>query len=403
MGIFGKMFGRKATELTYDQIADLLDKNGGAAYTDAGIFVTPKTALQVSTVLACARAIADGCATPDLHVFREKKDRTREKAVNIPEYRILARRPNEWQTSFEWRRMMTLHAVLNGTALSIITRGDNGRVRELLPVDNFQERRVSRYQVVYDCYDQFGRIGSFGPDEVFILRNLQWSLMENMNCVQIAGRAIKIAMASDKNLVQQQSNGLKPLGVYSIAGNLNPEQHAKLEKWVSSKIGGGKPLILDRDAKWQQTGQNNSDGQTAELRSQTVEEVCRVMGVFPIIVGHSDKAATFASTEAFFGAHLKNCLMPWHKNWTQGLDEKLLDGSGPLYAQFDTRYLTAGSMKDRGQWARSMVEAGIYTRNEIRDEDGLDPLEGLDEPLTPMNMSTNAGGNQDEPAQDATA
>ncbi|MFS9669720.1 phage portal protein, partial [Klebsiella pneumoniae] len=80
---------------------------------------TDKTALQVSTVLACVKVLADGCATPDLHVYREKKDGTSEKALNIPEYRLLARRPNEWQTSFEWRRMMTVHAALTGAGLSI--------------------------------------------------------------------------------------------------------------------------------------------------------------------------------------------------------------------------------------------------------------------------------------------
>ena len=80
----------------------------------------------------------------------------------------------------------------------------------------------------------------------------------------------------------------------------------------------------------------------------------------------------------------------------------LLDGSGPLFAKFDTRYLTAGSMKDRAQWARNMAEMGIYTRNELRDEEGKDPLPGLDEPLTPMNMTTGdpAGdpSNEEPPA-----
>ena len=51
-------------------------------------------------------------------------------------------------------------------------------------------------------------------------------------------------------------------------------------------------------------------------------------------------------------------------------------------------------MADRATWARTMVEMGIYTRNELRDEEGKDPLPGLDDPLTPMNMN---GG---EPAQD---
>lgn len=126
-----------------------------------------------------------------------------------------------------------------------------------------------------------------------------------------------------------------------------------------------------------------------------IEEICRFYGVFPIMVGHSDKAATFASSEAFFSAHMKHTLAPWHEAWNQRLDETLLDGNGSLFTEFDTRYLLAGSMADRSQWARTMAETGIYTRNEIRDEDGKDPLPGLDEPLTPMNMNTNKkeGGN----------
>ena len=44
-----------------------------------------------------------------------------------------------------------------------------------------------------------------------------------------------------------------------------------------------------------------------------------------------------------------------------------------------------------------MVEAGIYTRNEIRDDEGLDPLDGLDDPLTPMNMNGANDGTQNDP------
>jgi len=127
--------GRKAAQLTYDQVASLIDGVGGG--TVAGVAVTDKTALQVATVLACVKVIADGCATPDLHVFREMQDGTRQKATNIPEYRLLSRRPNEWQTSFEWRRQMTVHAALTGaglSGLSIKVKGLNGRVKELIPV-----------------------------------------------------------------------------------------------------------------------------------------------------------------------------------------------------------------------------------------------------------------------------
>jgi len=393
-----RLFGRRAAELTYDQVANLIDGSGGGIV--AGVAVTDKSALQVSTVLACVKAIADGCATPNLHVYREMPDGTRQRAVNIPEYRLLARRPNEWQTSFEWRRQMTIHAALTGSALSVKVRGDNRRVRELLPVTpgQWDVQRTNRYGLLYRCWDQFGVIGEFKPEDVFVLNNLQWDWVKPLNAVGLARAAIGLAMATERSQAAMHANGLRPGGTYTVEGNLNPEQHERLAAFLKRRSGpdnAGAPLVLDRNAKWYNTSLSGVDAQHVETRRLQIEEICRAYGVFPIMVGHSDKSATFASSEAFFSAHVKHTLAPWHRAWTQRIDEMLLDGSGPLFAEFDTRYLVAGDTKDRAQWARTMVEMGIYTRNEIRDYEGLDPLPGLDEPLTPMNMTQG-----DEPADD---
>lgn len=397
--------GRKATELTYDQIASLIDGGVGGSRV-AGVTVTEKTALQVSTVLACVKAIADGCATPKLHVYREVTDNNgrsrRERATNIPEYRLLARRPNEWQTSFEFRRMLTAHAALCGTGLAIKNMGGNNRVQELIPVmpGHWDVQHTSRYDQRYRVWDEFGPVGIFTPDQVFTLHNLQWQWVKSLPFVMLARQAIGLAMAAENSQASMHANGLKTSGVYSVEGTLSPEQMERLAAVLKKRAGpeaAGLPLVLDRNAKWTPTTTTSTDAQHVETRRLQVEEVCRAFGVFPIMVGHSDKAATFASSEAFFSAHLKHTLAPWHTAWTQRIDEMLLDGAGPLYAEFDTRYLTAGSLKDRSQWARSMVEAGIYTRNEIRDDEGLDPLDGLDDPLTPMNMNGANDGTQNDP------
>lgn len=297
MKILDRIFGRKAAQLTYDQVANLLD--GGDGGYVAGVAVTAKTALQVATVLDCVRIIADGCATPDLHVFREKADGTTEKAVNIPEYRLLSRRPNEWQTSFEWRRLMTIHAALTGTGLSIKVRGSNGRVRELIPVEpgHWDVRKVSRYELRYRCWDEFGQIGDFSSDEVFLLNGLQWSWVRSLDAVKLARTAIGLAIATEKSQAAMHENGLRPSGMYSVEGTLNPEQYERLTAHLKAKSGPGKtgiPLILDRDAKWVSTTMNGVDAQHVETRLLQIEEICRGFNVFPIMVGHSDKAATFA-------------------------------------------------------------------------------------------------------------
>lgn len=403
---FAWLFERRAKELTYDQIASLLDSGGGRMV--GGVYVNEKTALQTSTVLACVKVISEGCATPDLHVRREKKDGRTEKATNIPEYRLLARRPNEWQTSFEWRQMMTVHASLAGIGLSIKSKADNNRLLELIPVPpgNWRVRRISRYQIVYECWDEFGKIGDFAPEDVFALKGMQWDWANPLSPVSLARAAIGLSVVTEKSQVAMHQNSLRPSGVYSVDGALSKEQHERLTAYLEKNSGAAKtgvPMLLDRAAKWVSSSMTGVDAQHVETRRLQIEEICRDWGVFPIMIGHSDKSATFASSEAFFAAHLVHTLAPWHKRWNQGLDEFVLDGSGPLYTQFDTRYMRAGSVKDRAVWARAMAEDGIYTRNELREEEGKDPLPGLDEPLTPLNMSQPKPGASDEEPADPTA
>ncbi|HLO62162.1 MAG TPA: phage portal protein, partial [Azonexus sp.] len=268
-------------------------------------------------------------------------------------------------------------------------------------------RRVSRYELRYRCWDEFGLIGEFAPDDVFVLNGLQWDWDGSLDVIRLAQSAIGLSIATEQSQASMHENGLRPSGTYSVEGSLNEKQYKDITAWLKAQSGPGKtgaPLILDRNAKWLNTALTGVDAQHVETRRLQVEEVCRVFNVFPIMVGHSDKAATFASSEAFFAAHLKHTLAPWHKAWRDRLDETMLDGSGPLFAKFDTRYLTAGAMKDRATWARNMAEMGIYTRNELREEEGMDPLPGLDEPLTPMNVggATDQGTSNENPTANGT-
>ena len=274
-------------------------------------------------------------------------------------------------------------------------------MRELLPVapGRWSVRRVSRYELRYRCWDDFGFIGEFGSDDVFLLQGVQWDWVNSLNAVFLARSAIGLAMATEKSQASMHANGLRPSGTYSVEGSLSAEQHDRLTQYLKNRAGPDKtgiPLVLDRNAKWLNMAMTGVDAQHVETRRMQVEEICRGYGVFPIMVGHSDKASTFASSEAFFAAHVKHTLAPWHRAWTQRIDEMLLDGAGPLFGEFDVRYMMAGSMKDRSQWARTMAELGIYTRNEIRDEEGKDPLPGLDDPLTPLNMIRSPKGKDDD-------
>lgn len=364
--------------------------------------VTLSTAMRVSTVLACVKVIAEGVATPQLNVFRQGSNGQRTLATNIPEYRMLNRRPNEWQTSYEFRKAMTMHAALCGEALAIKVRAPgSNRVRELIPVEpgKFIIDDYQRYDFRVRCFDKHGMIGTFGPDDVLHLASIRWDLVKGLDVLSLAREAVGLSIATERSQATLHANGGRPAGLLTTPQKLSPEAVERLrESWKQfTQSNRNGTAILDNDFDFKQISMSGVDQQALEQRRFQVEEVCRAFGVMPIMVGHSDKTATYASAEAMFSAHLIHTLAPWHEMWRQRLDEYVLDGQGPLFVDFDTRYLTQGSMRDRAEWARSMIEMQIMTRNEVRDSFGLDAVEGGDEFWSPANIAGASSDNSNTP------
>src|SRR4051812_45367484 len=93
----------------FEQLLALLSQH---RVTKSGTVVNVERALEVATVLACTRVIAEGVAVMPWKLQRRFDDGRREFARDMPLYKILYRRPNDWQTAFEFREQLLYHAVL---------------------------------------------------------------------------------------------------------------------------------------------------------------------------------------------------------------------------------------------------------------------------------------------------
>jgi len=78
--------------------------------------VTPDTALRTSAVLACIRVLSETIAGLPLHLYKRMDDGEKEKATDLPLYRVLHSRPNGWQTRFEFIEQMVVHLCLYGNS-----------------------------------------------------------------------------------------------------------------------------------------------------------------------------------------------------------------------------------------------------------------------------------------------
>jgi phage portal protein BeeE len=99
----------------------------------------------------------------------------------------------------------------------------------------------------------------------------------------------------------------------------------------------------------------------------------------PIMVGQSDKAATYASAEQMFLAHVVHTLMPWYQRIEQSADVNLLSEeqrNAGFYTKLNPNALMRGAATDRAEYyAKGLGSGGgkgWLTQNDVRSFEDMD-------------------------------
>lgn len=354
----------------------------------AGPTVTLENAFRVATFFACVKVLSQGVAQVPFKLHREQQVnglRNITAARDHRAYDLVSTAPNDWQTSFEFREQMVIHASL-GNAYAWKNKTFRG-LAELILLDPSRmvvEQPKEFERPVYKYTGKDGRQVVFPAADIWHVRGPSWSGFLGMDVLQIARDALGLTIAIDDSVSNLHKEGVRPTGVYSVEGPLTQKQHDDLVLWLKKQAADpGSALILDRGAKWLQQTMSSVDAQTKEMRSQQIEEVCRFMGVMPIMIGYSDKASTYASSEQMFLAHVIHTLMPWYTRIEQSADVNLLsrdERAEGYYFKFNAAGLLRGAMKDQGEFFARMLGAGgtrqVMTQDEIRELLELNPIGG---------------------------
>ena len=378
MALLAQAFARKSLN-TYDVFRDIIGQRASAS----GKAVSVKTAIEVSAVFACLRVRANGVAQVPLKLMKETADgKTRKPAKSLPLYKILARRPNGWQTAFEYLETLSLHLDLTGNHYSFVNRSSRVGIMELIPFEPgaVTVTRNDDWTLSYSVRGKDGKSEPFPAETIWHVRGPSWNSWMGLECVQLAREAIGLAMATEEQQARMQKNGVRASGVYSVEGTLKDEQYASLKQWIDDNLGGvenaGKAMLLDRGAKWLNTSMTGIDAQTIETRRFQVEEICRHFQVNPIMIFAESKNTTYASAEQMFLAHVVHTLAPTYRRLEQSIDANLLtesDRDDGLYSCFVDSGLLRGSITNQKDVILGYVNGGIETPNEGRALLDLNP------------------------------
>lgn len=347
-------------------------------FSGAGKSVTARTAIQVSTVYACVRVIAETVASLPLHVY-ESADTGNIKALEHPMYRLLHDEPNAEMTSFVMREVMLSHLLLWGNSYSQIIRSGRNRIIGLYPLlpDRMEVDRNSAGTLTYTYTTTEGRTVRLAPEDVLHIPGLGFDGVMGYSPIALEKNAIGLGIAAEEYGSKFFGNGATPSGVLTHPNTVkNPK--ALRESWNNAyggSVNAGKVAILEEGMKFERISLPNNEAQFLETRKFQVSEICRIYRVPPHLVGDLEHA-TFSNIEHQSISFAVHTIRPWLVRIEQAINRALFSDSekGRFFVQFNIDGLMRGAYKERMEGYAIARQNGWMSANDIRELENMNPI-----------------------------
>lgn len=365
-------------------------RDSGQVFTfgrsDSGEVVNERSAMQIATVYACVRLLAETVAGLPLHLFRDIGNNAKEKASDHPLYKLLYRQPNPEMTSFSFRETLMTHLLLWGNAYAQIIRDGRNNILALYPLlpEYMETDRDDKGRIyyIYHAYtdEKPGKKNQdiyFRYDEVFHVPGLGFNGLIGFSPIAMMKNALGTTLAVEKYGSAFFKNGAQPSGVLEHPGILkNPD---KIRQNWSDVYGGSnnahKVAVLEEGMKYTAISLPPEDSQFLSTREFGVNEICRIFRVPPHMVQDLSHS-TFSNIEHQSIDFVVHTLTPWLVRFEQSITKDLLlpDEQDKYYAKFNVDGLLRGDYQSRMQGYATGISNGFLCPNDIRTLEQMDRI-----------------------------
>lgn len=394
-GVISRIFEKRASKGQQTNLKDptLNDMFGYGRESAAGIQVTPEAAEGLSAIFACVNLLSSVLAMIPLYLYEEQGD-SKKKAKDHPLFNILAKLPNKMHTAIDFWQIMLRNMLLFGNGYALIVRDNSGKITELLPLNPksmmvfiggdglpaYKYTYVDGTEAIYlnaeilhlvDYYDYNGFIGR--------------------SRVQVCQDTTGLYMAAEEFSSKFFANGSMIAGVLQHPSTLSDTAYARLLKSWNERHSGAanayKPALLEEGVTWQSIGVKPEDAQLLDTRKQQVIEACRLYNVPPHMIQSLDKATYSNIEDQSINFATYSLMIPATKVEQNVYKDLLLTSEKQRYtAEYDMKTLTRGNTVARMTKNKEMFYMGAYSQNDVRREEGENPIEGGDVYYVPANL-----------------
>jgi HK97 family phage portal protein len=357
---------------------------GDTGRTSAGEPVSVERAVGLTAVWACVNLIAGSIASMPLVLYKRSDD-GRDRYTDHPLYDVLHTRPNPVQSVVAFWEAMVTALLLRGNAYALITRDDDARVRALwyvnpdrVHVEVLKTGRL-RYTVATGGQTQTvpdtGMLHVPGPmsDDGYTGRSVIATFRETLG----------LGLALERYGAEFFSNAATPRGVLQAKGRLSAaaQDHIR-ETFTENHASRGRrhrTMILEEGLEYKPIALPHDEAQFIESRQFGVEEVARIFGVPPHMVGAritGGSSLTYSNVEMESLRLLKHTLGPWLTRIESAVNFACVPPleRRQMYVEYLPDALLAADTKGRYEAYEIALRNRILTVDEVRRKENLPAL-----------------------------
>lgn len=379
---------------------------------EAGVAVTPYTAVEVAAVYGSCRLIVDCLAPAEIKSTERKTGGIREDRDDDPvawtlNYGAPVALAPDAPTAQAIEEALYWSALLlgDGNGYAEIQRDMAGRFFALWPINpTWVEPRYDENGVFHYAIRSPRGTARLEAINMFHLRGPSLHGFGGDATVLRAAKAIGIAHAAQVFSAAYFANGTVISGLLTSDKNVTPKQ-AKEAKEEWKELHGSGPgsahgiSVLGQGLKYEAINHNAQESQLIEARRFQVQEIARFYGVPTTLLADNEAWTNLSELYRGFYTHT---LRGWAERFDAEATRKLYPQRQPWREiHHDLTHLTLGSFKD--QVAALFQATGnkpLWTQNEARAVFGKNSVPGGDEIDPPAPPALPAKSQPEEPEKD---
>lgn len=368
--------------LTLAELSSLL---GAASRSSSGASVTAETSMRVSAVYGCVSLLAGAISTLPLGVFERTKD-GRDKADH-PYWWLFNEQASEGWTSASAIEYLISAKLFYGDGFGRLLR--TSRSNQVYGWEPLHPLTVQPFKsngrVLYRITPSGDKPYTLDSADMIHLPSLGFDGLTSPSPITYAAReSIGTAIAAQEFSGQFFNGGANFDYALKTAAKLDLKQLQELKASLLARAqnGGKGPLILSGGLEPAKLSVDSKDAEILATRLFTVEEICRIFGVPPFMVGHTDKTTSFGSGVENMGIGFVRYTLQRHLTpMQQELNRKLWPVRERYFVEHITAALERGDLKGRYEAYRVALgragEMPFMEPDEVRRLENMPPNKNL--------------------------